>query len=183
VPGVEGIGGRRHAGRRERDSRGDDRGHGGDSSSRGDRAQAGEHGILSWFGFAAESVRYLRKSPLKARQNWNSRNRRCSSGSPAARFHRSSRPARGWLGSQPLDSVIPIGGPLATRELREIADAVLNLGQPGQLTLSYWNPAIYLDAGYWAELQRRQALLGAPRDLAHLRRERPAVFNGSATEQ
>ena len=42
--------------------------------------------------------------------------------------------------------------------LRSLIDAGLYFGQPGTLTLSWWNPAIYLDPMYWAELQRRAAI-------------------------
>jgi len=87
-----------------------------------------------------------------------------------------------WLGSLTADQVVtgsPIG---STQELSVVVDAVLYLGQPDQLTLSYWNPAIYLDPAYWAELQRRDALSPAHPALAHLREERPALYQGLATE-
>jgi len=87
-----------------------------------------------------------------------------------------------WLGSLTADQVVagsPIGG---THVLSDVVDAVLYLGQPERLTLSYWNPAIYLDPAYWAELQRRDALSPAHPALAHLREERPALYRGLATE-
>ena len=38
--------------------------------------------------------------------------------------------------------------------LRSFLDAGPLLGQPGDLTLSRWDRAIYLDPVYWAELRR-----------------------------
>jgi hypothetical protein len=52
-------------------------------------------------------------------------------------------------------------------------DAGLYLGQPGDLTMSWWNPAIYLDPVYWAELRRRNVLKGNTVDLDSYRREQP----------
>jgi hypothetical protein len=43
--------------------------------------------------------------------------------------------------------------------LRTAIDAGLYLGQPEDLTSSWWNPAIFLDPAYWKELQRRNALM------------------------
>jgi hypothetical protein len=70
----------------------------------------------------------------------------------------------------------------ADQPLKAIVDAVLYLGQPDQLTLSYWNPAIFLDPVYWAELQRRAALNVVHPCLDHLREERPAIYSANATE-
>jgi hypothetical protein len=56
-----------------------------------------------------------------------------------------------------------------------LLDAGLCLGQPGDLTASRPNPAIYLGPAYWAELQRRNALLaGRTANLGNYRREQPA---------
>jgi hypothetical protein len=41
---------------------------------------------------------------------------------------------------------------------REVSDP--NLGQAAEMTASWPNPTIYLDPGYWAELQRRNAIQG-----------------------
>ncbi|MEV4760144.1 hypothetical protein AB0J86_34290 [Micromonospora sp. NPDC049559] len=63
---------------------------------------------------------------------------------------------------------VPLGG---------LADALLYLGQVGEQTASLWNPAIYLDPGYWAELQRRNAIVGDPVDLEQrYRREQSVVW-------
>ncbi len=64
--------------------------------------------------------------------------------------------------------------PLCGLPLRSFMDAGLYLGQPGDLTMSWWNPAIYLDPVYWAELQRRNALKRNTVDLDSHRREQPA---------
>jgi hypothetical protein len=74
-------------------------------------------------------------------------------------------PAKGtWLASAdsddfdylPGDCGIPFGA---------LADALLYLGQLGEQRQSLWNPAIYLDPVYWAELQRRKAVMEIPIDL------------------
>ena len=57
--------------------------------------------------------------------------------------------------------------------LRSFIDAGLYLGQPGDLTLSWWDPAIYLDPVYWAELQRRNAIKGNTVNLNSYRQEQP----------
>jgi hypothetical protein len=86
-----------------------------------------------------------------------------------------------WLADLPAGDVLvdPVTG---DQPLNTIVDAVLYLGQPDQLTLSYWNPAIFLDPVYWAELQRRDALNVVHPCLDHLRQERPAVYAATATE-
>jgi hypothetical protein len=60
--------------------------------------------------------------------------------------------------------------------LGSVLDAGLYVGQPDQLTVSRENPAVYLDAAYWAELQRRNGLQGGMIDLDSYRRERPTRF-------
>lgn len=57
---------------------------------------------------------------------------------------------------------MPVGG---------LTDAILYLGQLKDLTQSLPNPAIYLDPDYWAELQRRNAIVGDPIDLDQYRQE------------
>jgi hypothetical protein len=56
-----------------------------------------------------------------------------------------------------------------------LADALLYLGQIGEQTQSLWNPAIYLDPAYWAELQRRKAVTGSPIDLEKQYRQEQSV--------
>jgi hypothetical protein len=58
----------------------------------------------------------------------------------------------------------------------EVLDAGLWLGQPSVLTQSVPNPAIYLDPVYWAELQRRNAILGNQADLDAYRQQQPPQF-------
>lgn len=61
--------------------------------------------------------------------------------------------------------------------LGSLLDVGLYLGQPGDLTASRPNPAIYLDAAYSEELQRRNALLGGRAvDLDSYQREQPARY-------
>ena len=60
--------------------------------------------------------------------------------------------------------------------LGSLQDAGLYLGQPGDLTTSWPNPAIYLDPAYWKELQRRNAQLGNPVNLDSYRQEHPPQY-------
>ena len=96
-------------------------------------------------------------------------------------------PAAGtWLGSVDaglLFHVIAFGpnrapvNPFRGVPLGSLLDAGLYLGQPGDLTASRPNPAIYLDPAYWKELQRRNTLLGGRAvNLDSYRREQPAQY-------
>lgn len=60
--------------------------------------------------------------------------------------------------------------------LGKVVDAGLYLGQPADLTVSWPDPAIFLDPAYWAELQRRDALQGNPVDLDSYRQEHPPTY-------
>jgi hypothetical protein len=61
--------------------------------------------------------------------------------------------------------------------LGTLIDAALYLGQPEDLTSSWWNPAIFLDPEYWRELQRRNALNGNVVDLdSYQQQDLPALF-------
>jgi hypothetical protein len=60
--------------------------------------------------------------------------------------------------------------------LGSILDAGLYVGQPDGLTVSREDPAIYLDQGYWAELQRRNGLQGGFVDLDSYLQEQPVLF-------
>jgi hypothetical protein len=60
--------------------------------------------------------------------------------------------------------------------LGEILDAGLYLGQPAYLTTSWPNPAIFLDPAYWAELQRRNAIMGNNVDLNTYRQQHPPAY-------
>lgn len=95
------------------------------------------------------------------------------------------------LASYPRRTVIPCAGtwlestdtgqfmdtpPLCGFPLGKLADAVLYLGQLKDLTQSLWNPAIFLDPVYWAELQRRNAIVGNPIDLEQYRQEQPVSW-------
>ena len=97
-----------------------------------------------------------------------------------------------WLGSFDTGFIPPALGPNRTGtvtnpwcgvKLGSLADAGIYLGQPDALTASWWNPAIFLDPTYWAELQRRNALQGNPPGLKRIapglqsyRQEQPAQF-------
>jgi hypothetical protein len=96
-------------------------------------------------------------------------------------------PAAGtWLGAvdaRLLFHVIAFGpdrapvNPFRGVPLGSLLDAGLYLGQPGDLTRSRPNPAIYLDPAYWEELQRRSALRGGRAvNLDSSRREQPAQY-------
>jgi hypothetical protein len=60
----------------------------------------------------------------------------------------------------------------------QLVDAGLYVGQPGELTASWPNPAIYLDPVYWAELERRNAIKGnnANPPLNTFRQQRPPAY-------
>src|ERR1022692_119953 len=60
--------------------------------------------------------------------------------------------------------------------LGSFLDAGLYLGQPEDLTASWWNPAIYLDPAYWADLQRRNILHGNIGNLDSYRQEQPTLY-------
>ncbi|MFI7416596.1 hypothetical protein [Nonomuraea sp. NPDC049684] len=92
------------------------------------------------------------------------------------------------LAGHPRRTVIPCAGtwlasvdagqfmdapPLCGQPLGKVADAVLYLGRPSDLTRSLWNPAIFLDPVYWAELRRRNAINGNHLDLEQYRRQQP----------
>jgi hypothetical protein len=95
------------------------------------------------------------------------------------------------LASYPRRTVIPCAGtwlesadageftysaPLCGFPLGGLTDAVLYLGQMEDLTQTLWNPAIYLDPVYWAELQRRNAITGNNIDLEPYRQEQPVSW-------
>lgn len=91
-----------------------------------------------------------------------------------------------WLGALDagLFSPEPQSGPHGPQShgrcgirLGSLIDAGLYLGQPENLTSSWWNPAIFLDAAYWRELQRRNALQGDVVNLeSYRRRNLPALY-------
>jgi hypothetical protein len=72
-------------------------------------------------------------------------------------------------GTQPTNRMCGVG-------LGDLIDGGVYLGQPGQLTVSRENPALYLDPGYWAELQRRNAIQGGMVDLDSYRRQQPVQY-------
>jgi hypothetical protein len=95
------------------------------------------------------------------------------------------------LASYPRRTVIPCAGtwlesadggefmyapPLCGMPVGGLTDAVLYLGQLEDLTQSLWNPAIDLDPVWWAELQRRNAIVGNPIDLEQYRQEQPVSW-------
>jgi hypothetical protein len=82
-----------------------------------------------------------------------------------------------WLGSVEAALFSPDGpasGQCGLR-LESIVDAALYLGQPENLTASWPNPAIFLDPGYWTELQHRNAL-GNGASLSSYRQEQPVRY-------
>jgi hypothetical protein len=114
-------------------------------------------------------------------------------GDPGGLFQRLSRSRRrvviptagGWFGSVDAGSVFVIGvrGPdgrptyaVCGVPLGSLVDAGLYFGQADQLTMSRANPAGYLDPGYWAKLQRRNALQGNVVDLDARRRQQPVPY-------
>ena len=112
-------------------------------------------------------------------------------GGLASRFSRypvgTAVPTAGtWLGSvdaglfSPDSSAAPHGpqaNPGCGFRLGTLIDAALYLGPPGDLTSSWWNPAIFLDPVYWKELQRRNALHRYPVNLdSYRQQDLPALF-------
>jgi hypothetical protein len=94
-----------------------------------------------------------------------------------------------WLGSEDgglFSPDVQAGphGPRANRgcgiRLGTLIDAALYLGQPEELTASWWNPAIFLDPVYWKELQRRNTLHGNIVNLdSYRQQDLPALFPGT----
>jgi hypothetical protein len=112
-------------------------------------------------------------------------------GGLASRFSRYSQdtviPTAGtWLGSADAGLFSPNtqGGRNGQQtnawcgiRLGSLIDGALYLGQPEELTASWWNPAIFLDPVYWKELQRRNALHPIPVNLGSYRQQDlPALF-------
>ena len=96
-----------------------------------------------------------------------------------------------WLGKFDTGFIPPalvsnrtgtVTNPWCGVKLGSLADAGIYLGQPDALTGSWWNPAIFLDPAYWAEMQRRHTLQGNPPGglktpgLESYRQEQPARF-------
>ena len=84
-----------------------------------------------------------------------------------------------WLGTFNSGLIFGGGGggggqASCAKPLGSVVDAGLYMGQPHDLTLSWWNPAIYLDPVYWKELQRRNAIIDDFIDLSSYRKEQPA---------
>jgi hypothetical protein len=78
----------------------------------------------------------------------------------------------GEFGYLPGDCGVPFGA---------IADALLYLGPIDRQTQSLWNPASYLDPVFWAELQRRNELMGGHIDLDRQYRRKESVVWPVAT--
>ena len=71
----------------------------------------------------------------------------------------------------------PQANPACGFRLGTLIDAALYLGQPEDLTSSWWNPAIFLDPVYWQELQRRNAMHQYPVNLdSYRQQDLPALF-------
>jgi hypothetical protein len=86
-------------------------------------------------------------------------------------------PAAGtWLGTFNAGDLLPAGKNFCGVPFGEFVDAGLYAGQPAELTVSWPNPAIFLDPAYWAELQRRDALGGNNVDLNSYRQEHPPAY-------
>lgn len=91
-------------------------------------------------------------------------------------------PAAGtWLGSLDAALVAQVmfrgsRNPYCGLPAKSIIDAGLYVGLSPDLTQSYWNPAIFLDPTYWAELHRRNTLqhYPVPVNLDSYRHEQPA---------
>jgi hypothetical protein len=60
-----------------------------------------------------------------------------------------ARPRRPGGNGKPQDAGALTGNPFCGKQTGEFIDAGLYLSQPGELTVSRPDPAIYPDAGYW----------------------------------
>jgi hypothetical protein len=83
------------------------------------------------------------------------------------------QPPHGTAGAGPRPQR---GNPFCRVRLGSLIDAGLYCGQPADLTATWPDPGIYFDPGYWAELQRRNALKGNAINLDKLRHEHPATY-------
>ena len=124
-------------------------------------------------GLASKLTRYTRNTVIPAAGTWL--------GSFDAGLF--AQPQAGSRSRGPSHNSSAPGGrssgqanPLCSMPAGSVIDDGLYLGQPGDLTASWPNPAIYLDPAYWAELQRRNALQGHPVSLDNYRRQQPALF-------
>jgi hypothetical protein len=95
-----------------------------------------------------------------------------------------------WLGKVSAADILPgatasVNGqdpkfinPWCGMTFGQLVDAGLYVGQPGELTASWPNPALYLDPVYWAELERRNAIKGNRTNppLNTFRQQRPSVY-------
>jgi hypothetical protein len=93
-----------------------------------------------------------------------------------------------WLGKLSAGDILPgetaesNGGPPETVNpwcgytVAQLADACLYVGQTGELTVAWPNPAIYLDPVYWAELERRNAIQAATPPLSTFREQQPPAY-------
>jgi hypothetical protein len=69
--------------------------------------------------------------------------------------------------------IVSVGENFCGQRVGSLIDAALYLGQPGEVTASLPNPAIYLDPTYWKELRRRNALSSGGVKLDWWRQEHP----------
>jgi hypothetical protein len=96
-----------------------------------------------------------------------------------------------WFGQLSAGDILPgameavngqppkLVNPWCGQTLGQQVDAGLYLGQAADMTASWPNPAIYLDPVYWAELQRRNAILteiGVTADLNTFRQQQPPAY-------
>jgi hypothetical protein len=93
--------------------------------------------------------------------------------------------AGAWLGQLDAGAVYPSairgtsGTPINVMcgvPVGSLIDAGLYVGQSDHLTVARQNPAIYLDPTYWAEIQRRNTLLGGFLNLDALRQQQSVRF-------
>ena len=124
-------------------------------------------------GLAARLTRYPRNAVIPATGTWLASFdaglfAQLQGGTRSSSRSRNSSTTAGGSSGQ--------ANPLCGVPAESVIDDGLYLGQPGDLTASCWNPAIFLDPPYWAELQRRNALEGEPVNLGSYRQPQPTLL-------
>ena len=123
-------------------------------------------------GLATRLSRYPRYSVIPAADTWlGSVDAGLTFDAPGLPGNARKAPPhrRGKNGKRPIQS---IGDDFCGQRIGSLIDAGLYLGQPGEVTASWPNPAIYLDPTYWKELQRRNTI-GISVDLSWWRQQHP----------
>lgn len=125
-------------------------------------------------GLATRLSRYPRYSVIPAANAWlgsvDAGLAFDAPGTPGPGLRKAPPRRRGRIGKRPI---LSIGNDFCGQRIGSLIDAGLYLGQPGEVTASLPDPAIYLDPVYWKELERRKTIWGVSLDLDWWRQEHP----------